>query len=378
MSSPGFENLEEHFGDMPDPRVVGRCDHKLQDIIMIAICAVLCGAETWEEVEVFGETKQTWLRQYLEMPNGIPSHDTFRRVFSLLDAAAFQERFIRWVERTFQVKREQVIAVDGKSVRGSRDPANGKDCLHMVNAWATASGLVLGQRKVEAGENEIAAIPDLLEQLFVKGCIVTLDAIGCQTEIAQQIVEQQADYVLALKANQERLYQDVVEWFEWAQQRDFRDVTHDHYQTVNKGHGRIEIRRCWVIHDPHAFEMLGHHARWPRLNSILMVQRERRHRDRVQTDTAFFISSLPPDARRLLAAVRSHWRIENTLHWSLDVTFHEDDARLRVGNGAENFALLRRLALNLLNHHPAKMSLKRKRFKAALDDSFLLAVLTHI
>lgn len=378
MSKEGFENLEKHFGDMPDPRVVGRCAHKLLDIIIIGICAVLCGAETWEEVEVFGETKQEWLKQFLELPNGIPSHDTFRRVFSLLNAQAFQERFVRWVEMTFQVAREQVIAIDGKSVRGSRDQANGKNCLHMVNAWATASGLVMGQRKVQAGENEIVAIPDLLEQLFVKGCIVTIDAIGCQREIAQQIVDQQADYVLALKANQERLYRDVVEWFEWAQQRAFRDVTHDYHQTINKGHGRIEIRQCWAIHDPHAFEMLRHHERWPKLNSIVMVLRERRERDQQQNERAFFISSLPADARRLLTAVRHHWRIENSLHWSLDVTFHEDDARLRVGDGAENFALLRRLALNLLKHHPAKMSLKRKRFKAALDDSFLLELLTHV
>jgi predicted transposase YbfD/YdcC len=378
MNQQGFQSLEGHFGSLPDPRVVGRCAHKLLDIIIIAICAVLCGAETWEEVEVFGEAKQEWLKQYLELPNGIPSHDTFRRVFSLLDARAFQERFMSWVETTFGVKREQVIAVDGKSVRGSRDEANGKGCLHLVSAWATASGLVMGQRKVVVGENEIVAIPALLEQLFLKGCIVTIDAIGCQKEIAQQIVDQQADYVLALKANQERLYQDVVEWFEWAQQRDFRDIAHDYHETVNKGHGRIEIRRCWALHDPHAFEMLGYHERWPKLNSIIMVQRERRSRDKVQTETAYFISSLPADARRLLAAIRSHWRIENSLHWSLDVTFHEDDARLRVGDGAENFAVLRRLALNLLKHHPAHMSLKRKRFKAALDDTFLLELLTQV
>jgi len=326
---------------------------------------------------VFGEVKHEWLKQFLDLPNGIPSHDTFRRVFSWLDAQAFEERFMQWVEQTFSVKRDQVMAVDGKSVRRSYDRLTSADCLHLVGVWATATGLALGQRKVEAGENEIVAIPALLAQLYLKGCIVTLDAIGCQQEIARQIVDQQADYVLALKANQPQLYQDVVEWFAWAEQRDFRDVDHTYHQTINKGHGRIEIRRCWALSDPHALEVLGHHDGWPNLTSLVMVRRERRRGDTVQTETAYFISSLPPDADRLLAAVRSHWRIENNLHWVLDVIFREDDARLRVGHGAENFAVLRRMALNLLRHHPAQMSLKRKRFKAALDDRFLLELLSQ-
>jgi len=200
-----------------------RCDHKLLDIILIAICAVLSGAETWDEVEEFGEVKERWLKQFLDLPNGIPSHDTFRRVF--------------------RVKREQVIAVDGKSVRRSHHRSANQDYLHLVGAWATANGITLGQRKVEAGENEIVAIPELLRHLYLKGCIVTIDAIGCQMEMAQQIVDQHADYVLALKANQGRLHQDVVEWFAWAWQQDFRQVEHTYHQTFTKGHGRIEIRR---------------------------------------------------------------------------------------------------------------------------------------
>lgn len=297
-------------------------------------------------------------------------------MFSLLDARVFQERFIGWVEQTFQVKREQVIAIDGKSVRGSQ--GQGKGCLHLVSAWATAEGVALGQRKVEAGENEIVAIPDLLADLYLKGSIVTLDAIGCQTEIAAHIIAQRADYVLALKTNQPKLHQDVVDWFAWAQERDFRDVEHTYTQTVNKGHGRIEIRQCWALSDPRALEVLGHHEGWRKLTSLVMVQRERRHGDRSQTETAYFISSLPPDADRLLRAVRHHWRIENTLHWVLDVIFHEDDARLRIGHGAENFAILRRMVLNLLRRHPAKLSLKRKRFKAALDTDFLFELLTQV
>jgi len=376
MDDEAHVSLEVYFGDMPDPRVTGRCDHKLIDIIIVAICAVLSGAETWGEVELFGEEREGWLKQFLELSNGVPSHDTFRRVFSLLDARMFQERFIGWVEQTFQVKREQVIAIDGKSVRGSQ--SQGKGCLHLVSAWATAEGVALGQRKVEAGENEIVAIPDLLADLYLKGSIVTIDAIGCQTEIAAQIIAQRADYVLALKTNQPKLHQDVVDWFAWAQERDFRDVEHTYAQTVNKGHGRIEIRQCWVLSDSRALEVLGHHEGWRKLTSLVMVQRERRHGDRSQTETVYFISSLPPDADRLLRAVRHHWRIENTLHWVLDVIFHEDDARLRIGHGAENFAILRRMVLNLLRRHPAKLSLKRKRFKAALDTDFLFELLTQV
>lgn len=376
MDDEAHVSLEVYFGDMPDPRVTGRCDHKLIDIIIVAICAVLSGAETWDEVELFGEEREGWLKQFLELPNGIPSHDTFRRVFSLLDARVFQERFIGWVEQTFQVKREQVIAIDGKSVRGSQ--GQGKGCLHLVSAWATAEGVALGQRKVEAGENEIVAIPDLLADLYLKGSIVTIDAIGCQKEIAARIIAQRADYVLALKTNQPKLHQDVVDWFAWAQERDFRDVEHTYAQTVNKGHGRIEIRRCWALSDPRALEVLGHHEGWRKLTSLVMVQRERRHGDRSQTETVYFISSLPPDADRLLRAVRHHWHIENSLHWVLDVIFHEDDARLRIGHGAENFAILRRMVLNLLRRHPAKLSLKRKRFKAALDTDFLFELLTQV
>jgi predicted transposase YbfD/YdcC len=377
MAEEAGISLEAYFGDMPDPRVIGRCDHQLIDLIIVAICAVLSGAETWDEVELFGEEREAWLKQFLELPHGIPSHDTFRRVFSLLDARVFQERFIGWVEQTFAVQREQVIAIDGKSVRGSQNRGLGQGCLHLVSAWATADGVALGQRQVAEGENEIVAIPELLADLYLKGSIVTLDAIGCQKEIAAQIIDQHADYVLALKTNRPKLYQDVGEWFAWAQARDFRDVAHTYAQSVTKGHGRIEIRQCWALSDPRALEVLGHHDGWRQLTSLVMVQRQRQHGDRIQTQTAYFIASLPPDAERLLRAVRHHWRIENSLHWVLDVIFHEDDARLRIGHGAENFAILRRMVLNLLRRHPANLSLKRKRFKAALDTDFLFHLLTQ-
>jgi len=299
-------------------------------------------------------------------------------VFSLLDGAAFQERFIGWVEGVFSVTRGQVVAIDGKSVRGSQDEAAGKNALHLVSAWASANGVLLGQRKVDKKSNEITAIPALLEQLYVAGCIVTIDAMGCQTAIAQTIIERQADYVLALKGNQGHLYEDVQEWFAWAKQSNFAQMSCSTAQTVNKGHGRLEIRRCYALSDPRAFEVIRHHDGWAGLQSIVMVERERHDDGQIQHQTAYFISSLPADAKLLLHAVRAHWSVENTFHWTLDVTFREDDARLRTGDSAENFAVLRHIAFNLLKRHPAKLSLKRKRYKAALDDRFLFDLISHV
>ncbi len=371
-------NLETYFGDLPDPRVIGRCSYQLVEIIAIAICAVLSGAEGGEDIEEFGQSKELWLRQFLGLDNGIPSHDTFRRVFSLLDGAAFQERFIRWVEGVFTVTRGQVVALDGKTARGSQDEGAGKNALHLVSAWASANGVLLGQRKVNAKSNEITAIPALLEQLYVAGCIVTIDAMGCQTAIAQTIIDRHADYVLALKGNQGHLHEDVQEWFTWAKQSNFAQMPYSTAQSVNKGHGRLEIRRCYALADPRAFEVIRHHDGWAGLQSIVMVERERHVHGQIQHETAYFISSLPADAKLLLHATRAHWSVENTFHWTLDVTFREDDARLRTGDSAENFAVLRHIAFNLLKRHPAKLSLKRKRYKAALDDSFLFDLISQL
>lgn len=367
-------SLTRLFEDMDDPRVVGRCSYPLVEVVLIGICAVLCGAETWTEVEEFGESKREWLAKILKLEHGIPSHDTFRRVFSLLPAEVFETRFREWVEGTFPVQQGQVIAIDGKTVRGA-----GLRALHLVSAWAHHSGIVLGQRKVDEKSNEITAIPQLLDDLYVAGAIVTLDAMGTQTAIAQKIRDKKADYVLALKGNHGQLHSDIQEWFAWADQQQFKDMPHSYAQTVNKNHGRIEIRQCWALSDPRAFEVIRHYDGWAGLQSIVRVKRERRALDNqpVPPETVYFISSLPPDAELLLRAVRAHWSIENTFHWTLDVVFREDDARLSVLNGAENFAILRRFALNLLKYHPAKLSLKRKRFKAALDDSFLTHLLHY-
>ncbi len=372
-----FASLEECFGDLPDPRVVGRCDHQLVEIIMVAVCGVLSGAESWSEVEEFGEAKAAWLKQYLELPAGIPSHDTFSRVFRILDATAFQERFMKWVEITFSVARGQVIAVDGKTARGSRDSFRGQDAIHLVSAFAHQSGILLGQRKVDDKSNEITAVPELLKTLFIKGCVVTVDALNCQKDTAQTIIDGGGDYVFALKANHPQVHQEVVDWFEWAAQRDFRDIDHTFCKTVNKSHGRLEIRQCYALSDPHAFQALAYYDGWAGLRSIAVVYRERRLPDRTQTETAYFLSSLPADAQRILDATRAHWSVENTFHWTLDVTFAEDASRVRLDNAPENFAVLRHLAFNLLKSHPYKASLKRKRYRAALDDSFLFDLLTQ-
>jgi predicted transposase YbfD/YdcC len=299
-------------------------------------------------------------------------------VFRLLDAAEFQRGFMGWVEQHFHVPRGEVIAIDGKTARGSRDSFRGQDAIHLVSAWASESGVLLGQRKVDAKSNEITAVPELLKMLFIKGCVVTVDALNCQKNIARTVIEHEADYVFALKGNHPQLHRDVIDWFDWARQRDFRDVRHDFHQTVNKGHGRLEIRRCWAIHDPLALESMGHYEGWAGLQTVVMVERERRIANKTQRETVYYLSSLSPNAERILAVTRAHWSVENTFHWTMDVVFGEDASRVRLDEAPENFAVIRHIAMNLLKQHPGKQSLKRKRFRAALDDAFLLELLTQI
>jgi predicted transposase YbfD/YdcC len=366
------------FQDLPDPRVEGRCDHKLIDIIVITVCAVICGAESWVDVESFGQAKEEWLKTFLDLPHGSPSHDTFGRFFAALDGEAFQRAFIRWVEGVFRVSQGQVIAIDGKTVRRSPDRRLGKDAIHLVNAWATRNGIALGQWKTDAKSNEITAIPPLLRQLNVAGCIVTLDAMGAQTKIAQAIRDEKVDYVLRVKDNQSHLHQDIQDWFAPADNVQFAAMQHGYAETVNKGHGRIEIRRCWAISDPLAFEYIRNYEGWADLQTIVRVQRERRLPDKTEIETAYYISSLPAEAEPLLMATRFHWAVENSLHWVLDVTFREDDARMRVGHAAYNMATLRRLALNIIKKDTSKGSIRTKRFKAGLDLSFLERLLSQI
>jgi predicted transposase YbfD/YdcC len=377
MNEKPCNSISAAFSELSDPRVEGRCEHKLLDMVVIAVCAVITGADSWVEVETFGKLKEEKLRGFLELAAGIPSHDTFGRLFGALDADEFQKCFARWVDGVFQVSDGQVIAIDGKTVRRSHDRTIGKDAIHMVSAWASTNGIALGQRKVDAKSNEITAIPELLRVLEVSNCIVTIDAMGCQKKIAQTIRDEKADYILHVKENQGNLYQDLQDWFAYADKVHFAGINSTYHKTVNKDHGRIEIRQCWAIADPLAFENIRHHEGWADLQTIVRIERERRIGDKVEAETTYYISSLPNQANRILTATRAHWSIENSFHWVLDVTFHEDDSRIRVGNSPQNMAVLRHLALNILKSDTSKGSLRNKRYRAALDDSFLFSLLSN-
>ncbi len=370
-------SFEECFSDLPDPRVEGRCDHKLMDIVIIAVCAALCGADSWVGVETVARAKETWFRQFLKLENGIPSHDTFGDVFAKIDSEAFQTRFMRWVEAVFRITKGQVVALDGKTLRGSHQRGVGKEAIHLVNAWAVSNGIVLGQRKVDGKTNEITAIPELLRLLNVSGCIVTIDAMGCQKQIAQTIRDEKADYILRVKDNQSKLKLDIEDWFAYGDSQQFAGMHMDFHHTVHKTSGRIEIRRCWAVSDPLAFEHIRHYDGWADLNSIIRIQRERRIGEQVTHQTAYYISSLPADAAHLLHATQHHWAIENSFHWVMDVTFGEDRSRIRNEDSAENMAVLRSMALNLLKRDTSKSSLRQKRFRAAMDNDFLLHLFTQ-
>ena len=367
-------SLVESFSYIDDPRSDSGKRHDLMDIISIAICAVICGAEGWADVELFGRSKYDWLKRFLKLPNGIPSHDTFGRVFSLIDPAQFQRCFVDWVKGISELTQGEVIAIDGKTLRGSYDRSRSRSAIHMASAWAQKNSLVLGQVKVADRSNEITAIPRLLSMLEVSGCIVTIDAMGCQKEIASKIIKSGADYVLSVKKNQPQLYEDIAETFADG----LENISHDFSETVDKGHGRMEIRKCWAISETDYLDYVNEDSRWKSLSSIAMVESERRVDGETTIESRFYISSLPNDAERLLAATRGHWSIENSLHWVLDISFREDESRVREGSAPENLAVIRHMALNLLKQdRTVKASIKGKRKRAGWDNDFLLAVISQ-
>ena len=393
--------IHAHFAAVPDPRVARTRRHDLLDILTIALCAILCGADTWVDVERFGHAKEAWLRRVLPLPGGIPSHDTFGRVFAALDPVAFEAAFQGWVQTLLPVPdpgagtaagagtachspaaaATDVIAIDGKTLRRSHDRAHGQRPLHLVSAWASAHRLVLGQVAAADHSNEITAIPVLLELLGLDGSIVTIDAMGCQTAIAGQIQTRGADYVLAVKENQGTLHEQLSDHFALVRTDphgapSLADRT-PHYQTVDQGHGRKEVRDCWVTDDPAVVTWVDPTRRWPGLRSVALVLDERRVGIKVTREPRYFISSLPADPVRLAALVRGHWGIENQCHWILDVAFREDESRVRIGYAAQNLALLRHLALNLLRRETSvRVGVKAKRLMAGWDEQYLLKLLS--
>ena len=369
-------SLLTHFQELEDPRISPATRHHLLDIVAIAVCAVICGADTWVEVEAFGQAKRAWLETFLALPHGIPSHDTFGRVFAALDPDQFAAGFRSWVGAVAAVSAGTVVAIDGKTLRRSHDRAQGKDALVLVSAWAEANRLLLGQVAVDPGANEIPAIPILLQQVALAGSIVTVDAIGCQTAIAAQIVAQEADYVLALKANQGTLHEAVRVLFAAGQADGLVSIRHDIQRSIEKNHGRLELRQVWAVDDPAVMAYLDPHGAWPNLRSVAMVVTERRVDADIAREVRYYLSSLPGTAATIGAAVRGHWGIENRLHWVLDIAFREDESRVRHGHASQNLAVLRRLALNLLRQEStAKIGTKAKRLKAGWDEAYLLKLL---
>lgn len=365
--------LSIYFEDLADPRRAHLRRHDLMDVIVITLCAVICGCETWEDVALWGRTKADWLKPYLRLPNGVPSHDTFNRVFRLLDPGPFDACVRAWVADLHRVAGLTTIAIDGKAVRHSFDTASAKTALQVVSAWAVENGLSLGQVAVEDKSNEITAIPKLLGILDVSGCLVTIDAAGCQTEIAAQVRDRGGDYVLALKGNQPTLHRAVIDRFAAGIETDFAGLAYDHHTVTEAGHGRTDERTCEVLTD-----VAGRpdQDRWADLKAIICVTRISRQRGRETSDVRYYISSRAAGAAAFAKAIRDHWRIENTLHWTLDVTFREDANRTRFGHGPANLAVLRRLAVSLLKQDAStKGSIKGKTKLAGWDNDFLLHVL---
>lgn len=357
--------LLEAFAELPDPRAENR-RYPLPQLIFIAITMVLSSADDWEMVEELAKTKVAWLKKFIPLPHVIPSHDTFGRVFARLDPQAFQAAFVAWVAQVSSQSAGEIIAIDGKTLRRSYDTKDDKAAIHMVNAWACKTGMILGQLKTEAKSNEITAIPTLLDQIEIAGGLISIDAMGCQRKIAQKILEREADYLLALKRNQGTLYENVKLFLDDLATKENLS-SEQYHETIDKGHGRIEVRRGWVIHN---VEWLQAKHKWPGLKMIGMVEGTQYKGEHVSTERRYYVSSRVCDAQSFMEAVRSHWQVES-LHWILDIGFCEDDCRIRKDHGPENMALFRQIAVNLLKQDKTvKLGIRNRRTIAAADDNY--------
>jgi len=364
--------IREHFASLTDPRCTN-ARHQLLDILVLAICAVRCGAEGWEDIEEYGDAQAEWFKQVLDVPHGMPSHDTLRRVLARLDPDEFTRCFLSWTQALSERSAGEIVAIDGKTRRRSFDRAASKAAIPMVSAWAKTNRLVLGQLKVDDKSHEITAIPKLFTLLDLQGCIVTIDAMGCQKDMAHTIIQQAADYVLALKDHHPTLYEDVTLFLQDAKAHNRGQVAYQGEETVDADHGRVEIRTYWITSD---IAWLGAKASWPSLHSIGRGESRREVGDHVTEETRYSWTSLPCDAMQCAKAVREHWGIENSLHWVLDVSFREDDCRIRKEKGAQNFAVLRHIALKLLQRESDhKRGIKARRKRAGWDRQYLILVL---
>lgn len=362
------KTIDSYFAAIEDHRHHNKL-HRLVDVIIIAICGVIAGADTYEQIENFGKKRKRWLSKFLELPHGIPSHDTFGRIFERINPSEFQRCFMQWIKSVAENTKGQVIAIDGKTLRRSHDRMNDKKAIHMISAWASSNQLVLGQFKTDEKSNEITAIPYLLKLLDISGCIVTIDAMGTQKKIAQTIIDKGGDYILALKENHKTLHENTERQFQHMASMQKEGYTFDDHSDVDGGHGRVETRRCVVTSD---IEWLEDKDDWAGLKSICMVESVREINGESGHEKRFYISSLDIGAKEIGSAIRSHWGIENSVHWVLDIAFREDESRIRKGFGAENFAAIRHIALNLLkNNKTFKGSIKSKRLNAAMDIEYL-------
>jgi predicted transposase YbfD/YdcC len=362
-------SIAEHFNDIEDIRIERGKKHKLIDIITISICAVVCGADGWIDIEMYGIARKKWLEKFLELPNGIPSHDTFARVFSQINPDEFNKSFLSWIKGISKITAGEIIAFDGKQSRNSGDEKNGQGVINTVSAWAASNRLVLGQKKVEGKSNEITALPELIKILDLAGCIVTIDAMGCQREIVKKIVEKDADYVIAVKKNQPSLYEQIEKLFKQAIKTDGKDLNMSTFSSKEMNRGREEIRNYLML--TNVAERIDPLRKWDKLTSIGMVESVRVVNGKTSVETRYFISSLLNDAKKLAEAIRSHWLIENSLHWVLDVAFKEDNSRIRKDNAPANFAVLRHIAVNIIGQNKSrKLSVRSKRFLASLDEEY--------